>query len=95
MSAYEGWGVPFSKADPTLREFKDKIEDYAKDIIGEKDKTKPDYIHSHKIESSIRIRVVNDETNDDYEIVGIDIDRLGGCGCWSGIVIEVRKTTND
>jgi hypothetical protein len=90
---YEGWGAPFSKPDPTVREFKNIIEKYSEDIIFEKDANKPDYIQSHKIESSIRVRVINDDSDDEYELVGVDIDRLGGCGCWSGIVLEVKKVS--
>lgn len=35
---------------------------------------------------------VNDPDDDTmYEIVGLDLDYLGGCGCPSGITIRVKK----
>lgn len=90
---YEGWGNPFTQSDPTIKEFKKQFVKYEDEITGIDGKSSgdEDYIGSHKISSSVRVRIINDDSDDDYELVGMDVDRLGGCGCWSGIVLEVRK----
>lgn len=71
-----------------VKEFVETITKYANEI-GCDGKGN---ISSHKISSSIR--VTNVDSDDEYEIVGFDIDRLMGCGCWCGIEIQVRKIEN-
>jgi hypothetical protein len=92
MSEYEGNGNPFTKADPTITEFRTEFNKLANEIVCEKYPTPEDYIGSHKIPSSVRVRVVNDDVDEYYDIVGLAVDQLCGCGCWSGVVIEIRKT---
>ena len=88
MNDYKGYGCPFDE-EPTLKIFK---EDFDKncDEIGI---SSEGYIGSHKIKGSIGISCINN--NKDYKIVGLDIDRLMGCGCWSGIIIEIEEEDNE
>lgn len=72
---------------PTLKEFVTIFDDYVKEI-GCMD-NEDGYIASHKIVGDIRIEDVSDEA--EYEVVGLDINQLGGCGCWSDIVIKIRR----
>ena len=77
------------KKEPSLAEFAKIFDSYIKDIMNVND---PDeFIYSHKIKGSIS--VYTDDAYDDtmYEIVGLDLDYLGGCGCTSGITIRVKK----
>lgn len=64
--------------EPTLKEFAKVFHDYVEDI-GCTD-NEQGWIGSHKIVG--RIRVYNIDPNDDtaYEIVGLDMHGLGGCG---------------
>ena len=71
--------------EPRLAEFAKIFDSYVKDIMNVND---PDgFIYSHRIKGSISVRT--DDTM--YEIVGLDLDYLGGCGCTSGITIRVKK----
>ena len=71
--------------EPRLAEFAKIFDSYVKDIMNVND---PDgFIYSHRIKGSISVRT--DDTM--YEIVGLDLDYLGGCGCPSGITIRVKK----
>jgi hypothetical protein len=75
--------------EPRLAEFAKIFDSYVKDIMNVND---PDgFIYSHRIKGSIS--VCTDDQDDDtmYEIVGLDLDYLGGCGCTSGITIRVKK----
>lgn len=74
--------------EPNLREFKNYFDYCCDDILGS-DKNDP-YIMSHKIVGDIRIDCVNDE-DAVYEIIGLDIGQLMGCGCWADIIIQIRK----
>lgn len=49
-------------------------------------------IGSHNIVGHINICC--DDADEEYEISYIEIDRLGGCGCESGITINVKKVIN-
>ena len=75
--------------EPTLKEFAKVFHDYVEDI-GCTD-NEQGWIGSHKIVG--RIRVYNIDPNDDtaYEIVGLDMRGLGGCGCPADIEIRIRK----
>lgn len=68
-----------------LKEFKEKIDDYSNEIGIYGDEG---FIGSHDIVGSI---YVEDENGDTYEVEGFDISQMGGCGCWSGIIIKVKK----
>jgi hypothetical protein len=53
-------------------------------------------IASHNIKGTISVRVINDnDMGASYKIVGLDIEQLWGCGCWSGVVIEVEKERSE
>lgn len=48
-------------------------------------------IGSHKLPSTVSVSVDDPNDDSDYELVGLDVDRLPGCGCWSGIVLKIRR----
>ena len=73
--------------EPTLKEFATTFNDYLKEI-GCMD-NEDGFIAAHKITGRIRVEI--DEDMSDYEIVELDVGTLGGCGCWSDIVIRVKK----
>ena len=76
---------------PTLKQFATTFDDYVKEI-GCMD-NENGYIASHKIVGRIR---VEDDTDDvEYEIVGLDIGQLIGCGCWSDIIIKIKRVNNE
>ena len=79
----------FDKA-PSLKEFAEVFNRYLNDVgcINNPE----GYIASHKIVG--KIGVVIDNELDDFEIVGIDMDQLGGCGCFSDITLKIRKINN-
>jgi len=47
-------------------------------------------IGSHSIASSVEIMCENDD-DAEYELVGLEASMMGGCGCWMGIDIRIRK----
>ena len=73
-------------AGMTVSEFTRIVNDIAKEIgcTGTE-------IASHKLKSHILIDCENKDDNHHYELVGIDADRLPGCGCWDGIVFVIKK----
>jgi len=77
--------------EPTLTEFTKVFNEYAKEITNVDDPS--GYIHSHKIVGGIEVVDVNPDSDDDYEIVGLDFQQLFGCGCLSGIAIRVKKVS--
>ena len=78
--------MQFSKA-PSLKEFAEIFNLYLNDV-GCADNAEG-WIASHKIVGGIR--VVVDDDDSEFEIVGIDMDQLGSCGCFSDIKIHIRK----
>jgi hypothetical protein len=49
-------------------------------------------VNSHKLETRVRITCINEENDSvDYVLVGTSADQLGGCGCWSGVNLIIRK----
>lgn len=70
-----------------LKEFLDMVKFYA-DECGVTFNDEGN-IHSHDIKGSINF--YNEEDDQYYEIAGIDVDQLMGCGCWSGLEIYLRK----
>lgn len=75
--------------EPTLKQFAEKFADYLNDV-GCMDNT-AGWMGSHKIVSGIRIEVENETDDTAYEVCGLDLDFLMGCGCSSDIVIKIRK----
>jgi hypothetical protein len=72
-----------------VKEFAERVADYAKEIgcdgVGS--------IAAHKIKSSVRVACKDSDA--EFELVGIDVDMLPGCGCFDGIVLEISMTPND
>ena len=75
--------------EPNLKEFATTFNDYVKEI-GCMDNA-AGYIASHNIVGRIRVVDVDDVGDADYEIVGLDIGQVGGCGCWSDILIFIKR----
>jgi hypothetical protein len=85
MSKYEGYGQPFDQPDPTIGEFRECIDEVSKEISYD-GKT----VDSHKgIPALVRVRCLN--SDDEFTLVGYEVDGLPGCGCPSGITLEIRK----
>lgn len=78
--------------EPTLKEFADTFNEYLNDI-GCMDNPEG-WIASHKIVGGIRVYDIDEDDDTAYEIVGIDMDQLIGCGCTSDIVIKIKKVQN-
>lgn len=77
------------KKEPSLAEFAKIFNSYVKDIMNVND---PDeFIYSHKIKGSISLCTDGPDDDTMYEIVGLDLDYLCGCGCASGIIVRIKK----
>lgn len=74
---------------PTLKEFSEVFNRYL-DYIGCMD-NEEGYMGSQKIVSEIRVYDIDENDDTDYEIVGLDIRQLIGCGCEADIVIKIKK----
>lgn len=85
MSNYKGRGRPFEKEDPTIKEFREEFEEVAKEITVD-----GELIMSHKIPCTVQIRCINNDKS--YTLVGMDVNALGGCGCWADIILEIEET---
>jgi len=72
-----------------VKEFADRIAEYAVEIGCDGNGR----IASHKIPSAVHVRCA--DSDEEYELVGIDIEQLMGCGCWAGIVLEIRKVSGE
>ena len=81
----------FTEPDPTIKEFEDAFAHLRNEIT-----TDGVAVSSHYTLKT-RVSVTIDDPNDDnwYEIVGLDVSQLMGCGCWSGIKIVIRKRKDD
>lgn len=66
-----------------LKSFVDIINKYADDIGCMKDGN----IGSHNIVASLNIE---DDNDNYYELIDINIEYLGGCGCPSDITLKIR-----
>lgn len=76
--------------EPTLKEFAECFQDCLDDTGC---MSSPEgWIASHKIKGGIRIELEGDEA--EFEIVGLDMDQLMGCGCSSGLTIRVKKVVD-
>lgn len=82
-SVYKGDGNPFTISDPTIKEFKEQFDKCAKEISIDGVN-----IDSHNIPSSVRVYCIN---NKFYNLVGMSIDYLGGCGSPASISIEIEE----
>ena len=80
----------FTTSDPTVSEFKKHIDSYASEIGCDGDQ-----ISSHKLKSSVSVQTEDPNDDNEYELVGLDISRLMGCGCWDGIVLMINKKNGD
>lgn len=77
------------KKEPTLLEFAKIFDSYVKDVMNTND---PDeFIYSHRIKGTIRVYNDDDDDDSQFQIVGLELDQLIGCGCSAGIVIKVKK----
>lgn len=74
---------------PTLKEFAEVFNRYL-EYIGCMD-NEQGYMGSHNIVSEIRVYDIDEDDDTAYEIVGIDFEQLGGCGCESDITIKIKK----
>lgn len=81
---YKGEGEPFSHSDPTIKEFREQFERYAKEISMDGVN-----IDSHQIPSSVRVYCINKDKM--FNIVGMTIDYLAGCKCPASISIEIEE----
>lgn len=75
--------------EPTLVEFYKTLELYVKEIMNPNDPE--EFIYSHKIKGDIRIYLDDDDDETAYEITGLDLEQLIGCGCPVGISIKIKK----
>ena len=82
------WYTPFSKIDPTVKEFKEIVDYYQNEVYCDGERTA-----SHSYPSKVDIIMVDDDNNIDYgyELVGHDIITHMGCGCWTGMSLVIRK----
>lgn len=88
IKKYEGMGDGFTQPDPTIKEFMDRMNRNIPEITID-----GETVNAHKpISATVRVRCVNND--EEYELIGIDIDMLIGCGCWSGIVLEIKQISN-
>jgi hypothetical protein len=76
--------------EPTLKEFATAFNQYV-DETGVLCGDNPEgWIGSHKITGHIQVIDVSDD-DVEYDIVGLDLNQLIGCGCPSDIVIKIKK----
>ena len=85
MSAgYKGEGNPFSTDNPTIYEFNEQFAKCSEEIsIDGK------LINSHKIPTRVTVTCINNDKI--YNIVGMSMDYLFGCGCPASICIEIEE----
>lgn len=43
----------------------------------------------HPILTSVTVR--SEDYQDSFNVVGIDVQQMPGCGCWSGVEIVIKK----
>jgi hypothetical protein len=85
MSEYKGEGSPFSTIDPTIKEFREQFEQAAKEVSSDGVS-----VDSHSgVPSSVRVWCINSDRY--FNVVGIAIDYMGGCGCPASISIEIEE----
>lgn len=74
----------FDESDPTIYDFNEEFLKIAEEcsLDGEK-------MNSHDIATNVLVKCEN--TKDNYEIVGIGVESMFGCGCWSGVKVIINK----
>ena len=80
----------FSEPNPTIKEFKQAFENVASECS-----TDGITVNSHTLKSTVRVRLDDPDDDTSFEIVGIDVDQLFGCGCWSDVVIMIKKKNDE
>jgi hypothetical protein len=84
MSEYQGNGNQFKTYDPTIKEFLEEINKYKDDISID-----GETVNSHKLRTRVNVSCINNEKF--YTLTGVAVDYLGGCGCPSGITLEIME----
>jgi hypothetical protein len=81
------WGkvMVFDK-EPNLKEFNDIFQSYVSDCM-----SNDGNIQSHTFPANLNVWC-EEEDGSCYDIVAINRDYLGGCGCPSGIEIIIKKS---
>ena len=79
--------------EPTLKEFAETFNQYLDDI-GCMDNDEG-YIGSHKIVGTIRLYNVDPNDDTDFEIVGLEMGQLMGCGCPADIIINIKRVEDE
>lgn len=83
------WGNEFPlDRDPTIGEFKKLFDAYADDCSAD------DYerVGSHSsLLTQVRVVCANDRDSE-YQLLALELDQLGGCGCPAGIVLLIVDT---
>lgn len=82
---YDGDGNPFQETNPSIKEFINQFKEYS-------DECSIDGItvNSHpSIPTRVGVYCINSDNF--YDLVGISIDRLGGCSCAAGICLEIKQ----
>jgi hypothetical protein len=77
----------FTSPEPTIKEFKEHFDHVASEatVDGES-------VNSHqRLRSTVQVVCADRDDDNSYELVGIDVDMLPGCGCWAGAVIVIRR----
>lgn len=74
------------KTDPTLKIFADDFNQIVDDCMD-----KYGNVAGHTFPALISIELDGDESDDEYSIVALDIEYLGGCGCPAAITIRIKK----
>lgn len=69
-----------------LKGFNDRYKEYVEEVMD-----KNGNVNSHTFPA--RIYVEDEQYN--YEIVDIEMNYLGGCGCPSDITIKIKKVDDD
>lgn len=76
------------RKDTTVLELTNLLSRYQKEIGGGEKTT-----GSHSFPSSIGVRCDNSE--DDFELVGVDVQQAVGCGCWTGVTFVIKRVEQD
>lgn len=74
----------FEQDSPSIKQFLTKFNKYADDISVD-----GETVNSHTLKTTVEVTCVN--CDESYKIVALEVDRLMGCGCSSGIRILVAK----
>ena len=47
-------------------------------------------VGSHNLKSSVQFHITNPEIDFDLELEDIDVSMLIGCGCWDGVIFNLK-----